>query len=376
MADEHREVAVREQQRAAEVLFELRPENDACNFRILIGPEGRGRGLGTEAAALVVEHAFATTDLHRISLDVQAGNPRARRSYEKVGFVVEGVLRQDTTFDGEHFRVKDQRISLAPVQPGGPPVWIGAGPHKTGAQRGARLGDAWIVPPHVTPEKLAQVLGHYRAERERLGKATSELVVRRELVLDEDVDLELLEWRALPSGFELHLYEGSKRITTGSYAAAFRPGGTVDPHTLDERALDDVTVVARGGADNKGQHLSNILGALDAAKAGRARWRVRVILDGEEEHGSPNLDAIARANRERLAADVLIGSDGPKQKNMPTMVMGVRGLVGVELAADNGRPASLHSGNYGNIVPNPVLPLAKASASSMRLSGAPFSRNR
>jgi acetylornithine deacetylase/succinyl-diaminopimelate desuccinylase-like protein len=139
----------------------------------------------------------------------------------------------------------------------------------------------------------------------------------------------------------------------------FHSGRPVDPRTLDDRALDDVTVVARGGADNKGQHLSNILGALDTARAGRARWRVRVILDGEEEHGSPNLDAIARAHRDRLAADVLIGSDGPKQKNQPTMVMGVRGLVGVELVADNGRPASLHSGNYGNIVPNPVLPLAR-----------------
>ena len=42
--------------------------------------------------------------------------------------------------------------------------------------------------------------------------------------------------------------------------------------------------------------------------------------------------------------------------------MGVRGLVGVELVADNGRPASLHSGNYGNIVPNPVLPLARLIA--------------
>jgi acetylornithine deacetylase/succinyl-diaminopimelate desuccinylase-like protein len=139
----------------------------------------------------------------------------------------------------------------------------------------------------------------------------------------------------------------------------FHSGRPVDPRTLDDRALDDVTVVARGGADNKGQHLSNILGALDTARAGHARWRVRVILDGEEEHGSPNLDAIARAHRDRLAADVLIGSDGPKQKNQPTMVMGVRGLVGVELVADNGRPASLHSGNYGNIVPNPVLPLAR-----------------
>ena len=139
----------------------------------------------------------------------------------------------------------------------------------------------------------------------------------------------------------------------------FHGGRPVDPRTLGERGLDDVTVVARGGADNKGQHLANVLGALDAARAGRAQWRVRIILDGEEEHGSPNLDAIARAHRDRLAADVLIGSDGPKQQNAPTLVMGVRGLVGVELVADNGRPASLHSGNYGNIVPNPVLPLAR-----------------
>jgi acetylornithine deacetylase/succinyl-diaminopimelate desuccinylase-like protein len=139
----------------------------------------------------------------------------------------------------------------------------------------------------------------------------------------------------------------------------FHGGRPVDFRTLDDAALDEVTVVARGGADNKGQHLSNVLGALDAARAGRAQWRVRVILDGEEEHGSPNLDAIARAHRHRLAADVLIGSDGPQQKNAPTLVMGVRGLVGVDLIADNGRPASLHSGNYGNIVPNPVLPLAR-----------------
>jgi acetylornithine deacetylase/succinyl-diaminopimelate desuccinylase-like protein len=141
--------------------------------------------------------------------------------------------------------------------------------------------------------------------------------------------------------------------------AYFLGGKPVDPTTLDATTLDDVLVVARGGADNKGQHLSNVLGALDAVRAGRAQWRVKIILDGEEEHGSPNLEAIARAHRARLMADVLIGSDGPKQKDAPTLVMGVRGLLGVNLVADNGQPASLHSGNYGNIVPNPVLPLAR-----------------
>jgi len=142
----------------------------------------------------------------------------------------------------------------------------------------------------------------------------------------------------------------------------FFRGQPVDPHALDAQSLDDVTVVARGGADNKGQHLSNVLGALDAARAGRAQWRVRILLDGEEEHGSPNLEAIARAHRARLGADLLIGSDGPKQRNAPTLVMGVRGLLGLDLVADNGQPASLHSGNYGNIVPNPVLPLARLIA--------------
>src|SRR5207244_5541861 len=97
----------------------------------------------------------------------------------------------------------------------------------------------------------------------------------------------------------------------------FREGKRVDPRALDAKALDDVVVVARGGADNKGQHLANALGALDAVRAETAQWTVKIILDGEEEHGSPNLTAIAQAHRARLAAHVLIGSDGPKHMNRP-----------------------------------------------------------
>ncbi len=141
--------------------------------------------------------------------------------------------------------------------------------------------------------------------------------------------------------------------------AYFLDGRAVEPRLVGDQALEDLVLVARGGADNKGQHVSNVLGAMDAVQAGSARWKVKIILDGEEEHGSPNLAAIARAHRDKLAADVLIGSDGPKQKNAPTLVMGVRGLLTVNLLADNGQTASVHSGNYGNIVPNPVLPLAR-----------------
>ena len=82
------------------VLNEYDPDANSANFRTLIGPAGRGRGLGTEAARLILGHGFEVLSLHRIGLDVYAFNPRARRVYEKVGFVVEGVRRDAFAFDG------------------------------------------------------------------------------------------------------------------------------------------------------------------------------------------------------------------------------------------------------------------------------------
>ena len=75
--------------------------NRACWFRTLIGHAGRGRGLGTEATRLVVDHGFRVLGVHRISLEVYAFNPRARHVYEKVGFVHEGTARDALLFDGE-----------------------------------------------------------------------------------------------------------------------------------------------------------------------------------------------------------------------------------------------------------------------------------
>ena len=76
------------------VLNDWDPANRNCNFRTLLAAAGRDRGLGTEAVRLIVGHGFERLGLHRISLEVFAFNPRARRVYEKVGFVAEGVLRQ------------------------------------------------------------------------------------------------------------------------------------------------------------------------------------------------------------------------------------------------------------------------------------------
>lgn len=83
------------------VLNEWEEENASCNFRILIGPGGRDRGLGTESTRLILRHAFDALRLHRVSLEVYAFNPRAQRAYEKAGFVTEGVRRDALRFDDE-----------------------------------------------------------------------------------------------------------------------------------------------------------------------------------------------------------------------------------------------------------------------------------
>ena len=82
------------------VLNEWEEADASVNFRILVGPRGRDRGLGTEATRLVLAHAFETLGLHRVSLEVYDFNPRARRTYDKVGFVQEGVRRDALRFDG------------------------------------------------------------------------------------------------------------------------------------------------------------------------------------------------------------------------------------------------------------------------------------
>jgi RimJ/RimL family protein N-acetyltransferase len=81
------------------VLNEWDKGNRSCNFRTLIGPGGRDRGLGTEALRLIVGYGFEQLGLHRISLEVYAFNPRAQHVYEKAGFIVEGVLREALRYE-------------------------------------------------------------------------------------------------------------------------------------------------------------------------------------------------------------------------------------------------------------------------------------
>jgi RimJ/RimL family protein N-acetyltransferase len=83
------------------VLNDWNDANRSCGFRTAIGPKGQDRGLGTEATRMIVGYGIESLGLHRIELQVYAFNPRARRVYEKIGFVAEGVLRDALRYDGQ-----------------------------------------------------------------------------------------------------------------------------------------------------------------------------------------------------------------------------------------------------------------------------------
>jgi len=125
-----------------------------------------------------------------------------------------------------------------------------------------------------------------------------------------------------------------------------------------EPAIRDGRLYARGAGDNKGQHFAQIL-ALESLLAvrGRLPCNVIVLLEGEEEVGSPHIAGVIRTHRDLLQADLVITSDGPVAENgRPTIEFGVRGIVSFELRA-RGANRDLHSGNYGGIAPNPLWTL-------------------
>jgi len=120
----------------------------------------------------------------------------------------------------------------------------------------------------------------------------------------------------------------------------------------------------RGTADNKGQHTINQV-ALEAVLAARGRlgFNLKLLLETGEEVGSPGLREICAREREALAADVLIASDGPRlSPARPTIFLGSRGAQNFDLAVDL-RGVAHHSGNWGGLIANPGIVLAHALAS-------------
>jgi acetylornithine deacetylase/succinyl-diaminopimelate desuccinylase-like protein len=137
-----------------------------------------------------------------------------------------------------------------------------------------------------------------------------------------------------------------------------------------EATVRDGEIYARGAADDKGQvfmHLKAIEAHLKQSSA--LPLNIKLIVEGEEEVGSVNLDNFIRANKSQLAADVVVISDSAMfDRDVPSICYSLRGLVYFQVDL-RGTKTDLHSGVFGGAVANPAFVLAQVLAQMKDRSG-------
>jgi acetylornithine deacetylase/succinyl-diaminopimelate desuccinylase-like protein len=127
-----------------------------------------------------------------------------------------------------------------------------------------------------------------------------------------------------------------------------------------EATIRDGEIYARGSADDKGQVFMHFK-AIEAhlKQNGKLPCNIKVILEGEEEVGSENLDGFVRSHKTELAADVVVISDSPMfDRGVPSICYGLRGLCYFQIDL-RGTASDLHSGSFGGAVANPSFVLAQ-----------------
>ncbi|WP_406356347.1 dipeptidase [Streptomyces sp. NBC_01635] len=132
-----------------------------------------------------------------------------------------------------------------------------------------------------------------------------------------------------------------------------------------EPVVRDNRMYARGAADDKGQVFFHTLGVrAHLATTGRSAPAVhlKLLIEGEEESGSPHFRTLVERHADRLAADVVIVSDtGMWSEDTPTVCTGMRGLAECEIRL-HGPDQDIHSGSFGGAVPNPATAVARLVA--------------
>jgi acetylornithine deacetylase/succinyl-diaminopimelate desuccinylase-like protein len=143
-----------------------------------------------------------------------------------------------------------------------------------------------------------------------------------------------------------------------------------DPPQLWRTPPFDPTVIgeelfARGAIDDKGQVIAHLLGLrahLAATGADAPAVDLTLLIEGEEESGSPHFAGLLRERVDRLRPDVVIVSDTSVfDRDTPSICTGMRGLIECELTV-TGAEGDLHSGSFGGGVPNPLTVLTRLLA--------------
>jgi len=143
----------------------------------------------------------------------------------------------------------------------------------------------------------------------------------------------------------------------------------VDPLELWETppfdpVLRDGKIWGRGATDNKGQFFAHLCGIAETMEeSGSLPVNMVMLVEGEEEIGSPHLRPFLEARREEFRCDVVVVSDtGMAAPGVPTLGYGLRGIACCEVVV-RGPERDLHSGVYGGAVANPAAALARLVAS-------------
>ena len=129
-----------------------------------------------------------------------------------------------------------------------------------------------------------------------------------------------------------------------------------------EPEVRDGHIWARGADDDKGQSFIQVKAFEYLAKNGLLTHNVKFIFEGEEEIGSPSLEAFCQDHRELLQADVILVSDTSMLgADLPSLTTGLRGLAYWEIEV-TGPNRDLHSGHFGGAVANPINVLCQMLA--------------
>jgi acetylornithine deacetylase/succinyl-diaminopimelate desuccinylase-like protein len=182
-----------------------------------------------------------------------------------------------------------------------------------------------------------------------------------------------------PSGKRPYLLAERKESASAPTVLSYGHGDVVDGmvgewrDNLDPWKLTPKgnRVYGRGSADNKGQHSINIaaMRAVHQARGGKLGFNAKFIIEMGEEIGSPELAEVCDLNRDALAADVFIASDGPRlSADRPTIFLGCRGGLRIHLDVEL-REGGHHSGNWGGVLANPATILASAIGSLVDRQG-------
>ena len=141
-------------------------------------------------------------------------------------------------------------------------------------------------------------------------------------------------------------------------------GRTISLGTWRDRIDPEWRIYGRSSSDDKSPIVA-FLAAVDALDASNIPLtsNIRVLMEGEEEAGSPHLESAVHDHADRIRSDALLLVDGPRHpSDRPTLTFGARGIMNA-IVTVYGPARDLHSGNYGNWAPNPALQLSKLLAS-------------